>query len=137
MSRMTKHLSFKKHEKDLYDYICDESKIHDSSAFIKDLIRKHMEQEKNIVKEEPVKTTSTEDFMKDMFNEFKNTMSQVLEQNNKMLEKQLSNIKIVASAPVVDESETNTTEELDPNIIHTSVGEVDEENKKLYEDFEL
>ena len=42
MTRMTKHLSFKKHEKDLYDYINDENKIPESSAFIKDLIRKHI-----------------------------------------------------------------------------------------------
>lgn len=131
MSRMTKHLSFKKHEKDLYDYICDEEKIPDSSAFIKELIRKHMEEEQGLTK--PVETTpNAEDVMKNMFAEFKNTMSHLLEQNNKMnrdlLEKQLSNITIVAS---------NSTNETNPSIIQTEVSEIDEENAKLYEDFEL
>lgn len=134
MSRMTKHLSFKKHEKDLYDYICDETKIPDSSAFIKELIRKHMEEEQGLTK--PVETApSNEDIMKSMFTEFQNTMSQLLEQNNRMnrelLEKQFSNITIVAN------TQTNECEELAPCIIKTEVDEIDEENAKLYEDFEL
>lgn len=134
MSRMTKHLSFKKHEKDLYDYICDEDKFPDSSAFIKELIRKHMEEEQGLTK--PVETVpNTEDVMKNMFAEFKNAMSHLLEQNNKMnrdlLEKQLSNITIVAS------NGTNETNKIDPSIIQTEVSEIDEENAKLYEDFEL
>ena len=134
MSRMTKHLSFKKHEKDLYDYICDETKIPDSSAFIKELIRKHMEEEQGLTK--PVETApSNEDIMKSMFTEFQNTMSQLLEQNNRMnrelLEKQFSNITIVAN------TQTNECEELAPCIIETKLDEIDEENAKLYEDFEL
>lgn len=137
MSRMTKHLSFKKHEKDLYDYICDESKIPDSSAFIKELIRKHMEEEQGLNK--PVETVpSTENTMKVMFTEFKNTMSQLIEQNNKMnrelLEKQFSNITIVANTQTNDSSRS---EELDPRILPTVVSEIDQENMKLYEDFEL
>lgn len=135
MSRMTKHLSFKKHEKDLYDYINDETKVPDSSAFIKDLIRKHIEQENGVTN--PVKTTpSTEDTMKEMFTEFKNTMNQLLEQNNKMnrelLEKQFSNITIVAST-----DSNNNNNDLDPNIIKTQVDEIDEENAKLFEDLDL
>lgn len=136
MSRMTKHLSFKKHEKDLYDYICDETKIHDSSAFIKDLIRKHMEEEQGLnkpVEEKP----SNEDIMKTMFTEFQNTMSQLLEQNNRMnrelLEKQFSNITIVANT----QATTNDPVDLNPSIIETEVSDIDEENLKLYEDFEL
>lgn len=135
MSRMTKHLSFKKHEKDLYDYICDETKIHDSSAFIKDLIRKHMEEEQGLnkpVEEKP----SNEDIMKTMFTEFQNTMSQLLEQNNRMnrelLEKQFSNITVVANTQT-----TNDPIDLNPSIIETEVSDIDEENLKLYEDFEL
>ena len=134
MSRMTKHLSFKKHEKDLYDYICDEKKIPDSSAFIKELIRKHMEEEQGLTK--PVEETpKNEDIIKTMFKEFQNTMSQLLEQNNRMnrelLEKQFSNITIVTN------TQSNDVDELNPSIIETEVDEIDEENLKLYEELDL
>ena len=137
MTRMTKHLSFKKHEKDLYDYINDETKVPDSSAFIKDLIRKHIEQENGVA--EPVETVpSAQDTMQSMFTEFKNTMSQLLEQNNKLnrelLEKQFSNITVVASTEVSNNNDDNT---LDPNVIETKVDKIDETNAKLMEDLEL
>ena len=125
---------FAKSLKEDTDYICDETKIPDSSAFIKELIRKHMEEEQGLTK--PVETApSNEDIMKSMFTEFQNTMSQLLEQNNRMnrelLEKQFSNITIVAN------TQTNECEELAPCIIKTEVDEIDEENARLYEDFEL
>lgn len=137
MTRMTKHLSFKKHEKDLYDYINDETKVPDSSAFIKDLIRKHIEQENGVT--EPVETVpSAQDTMQSMFTEFKNTMSQLLEQNNKLnrelLEKQFSNITVVASTEVSNNNDDNT---LDPNVIETKVDKIDEINAKLMEDLDL
>ena len=137
MTRMTKHLSFKKHEKDWYDYINDETKVPDSSAFIKDLIRKHIEQENRVT--EPVETVpSAQDTMQSMSTEFKNTMSQLLEQNNKLnrelLEKQFSNITVVASTEVSNNNDDNT---LDPNVIETKVDKIDETNAKLMEELDL
>lgn len=41
--RMKKNISFKKHEKDLYDFINDKSQVPDASAFIKGLIRDYMD----------------------------------------------------------------------------------------------
>ena len=76
--------------------------------------------------------------MQSMFTEFKNTMSQLLEQNNKLnrelLEKQFSNITVVASTEVSNNNDDNT---LDPNVIETKVDKIDETNAKLMEDLDL
>ena len=65
-------------------------------------------------------------------------MSQLLEQNNKLnrelLEKQFSNITVVASTEVSNNNDDNT---LDPNVIETKVDKIDETNAKLMEDLDL
>ena len=57
--RMKKNISFKKHEKDLYDFINDKEQVPDASAFIKGLIRDYMNSIKPVeIVEQPIQQTN-------------------------------------------------------------------------------
>ncbi|MFR2314902.1 hypothetical protein [Terrisporobacter sp.] len=132
-TRMTKNLSFKKHEKHLYDYINDTNKIPDASAFIKDLIQQHIDNEKRKREEQKAR-------LEKMSNDelLNRSAMQQFEIFRKEIQKQLSGF-VIQQPDEVNNQKNKSLQATDPSndIVYDSNFKHDDANTKKLQELDL